>query len=78
MCIRDRAEVARLKDHYITICAWTKKIKEGDHDWVSPEEFLERHFDLTVTHGVSDDMRSDLMGELDQILERSQKDGAAA
>jgi AmiR/NasT family two-component response regulator len=38
---------------FITVCAWSKKIKVGDDRWVPFEEFLMHYLGLQVTHGMS-------------------------
>ncbi|MFH1496767.1 MAG: hypothetical protein ABII82_02975 [Verrucomicrobiota bacterium] len=39
---------------FITVCAWTKRVKyEGR--WVPFEEFLEKRFQLKLSHGISDE-----------------------
>lgn len=37
---------------FVTICAWTGQVKDGN-DWVRLDEYLERRFGLSVSHGVS-------------------------
>lgn len=39
---------------YITMCAWTKKIRIGE-DWLNFEEFLRERLGLAVTHGIHPD-----------------------
>ena len=41
----------------ITMCAWTKRVKDGGQ-WVSIEEFLDRHLQIVVSHGVSDELKA--------------------
>jgi len=48
----------------ITMCAWTKRVKDGGH-WVSIEEFLDRHLHILVSHGVSDDLKASLIAQQD-------------
>ena len=48
----------------ITMCAWTKRVKDGGH-WVSIEEFLDRHLHLVVSHGVSDELKASLIAHQD-------------
>lgn len=38
---------------FVTVCAWSKKIKVGDDRWVPFEEFLMHYLGLQVTHGMS-------------------------
>jgi len=38
---------------FITICAWSKRIKVDDAHWVSFEDFLTHYVGLNVTHGMA-------------------------
>jgi CheY-like chemotaxis protein len=38
---------------FLTICAWSKRIKVDDHTWVSFEDFLTHYIGVHVTHGMS-------------------------
>ncbi len=38
---------------FLTICAWSKRIKVDDTTWVSFEDFLAHYLGLHVTHGMS-------------------------
>ena len=40
-------------ERLVTICAWSRLIRHGD-EWVSIEEFLEREYGVSVTHGMSE------------------------
>ena len=44
----------RLRHHeqIVTMCAWSHTIRDGDR-WVSVEEYLHRHYDVTISHGIS-------------------------
>jgi hypothetical protein len=35
-----------------TVCAWTRKIKDGD-DWIDLERYIERHLKIRLSHGMS-------------------------
>ncbi|HUA65195.1 MAG TPA: CHASE3 domain-containing protein [Alphaproteobacteria bacterium] len=39
---------------FVTICAWTGQVKDGD-SWIRLDQYLERRFGLSVSHGVSRD-----------------------
>jgi len=46
------SDVRRLQDDVLVMCAWSHKIK--DHEkWISLEEFLDKHFNLKTSHGIS-------------------------
>jgi hypothetical protein len=57
--------VARLEP-LVTLCAWSRTIKLGD-EWVSFEVYLQRQFNIKVTHAVSPE-------ELAKILEEHRQD----
>ncbi|RME68421.1 MAG: response regulator [Verrucomicrobia bacterium] len=40
-------------EQFLTICAWSKRIKVDDDKWVSFEDFLSHYLGLHVTHGIS-------------------------
>lgn len=46
------AEIARLRQGLLKICAWTKRI-EVDSRWITVDEFLRDHLHLNLTHGMS-------------------------
>jgi CHASE3 domain sensor protein len=37
---------------FVTICAWTGQVKDGDK-WIRLDEYLQRQFGMSVSHGVS-------------------------
>jgi CHASE3 domain sensor protein len=49
---------------FVTICAWTGQVKEGE-DWIRLDEYLQRHFGLSVSHGVSREAAMKLMREME-------------
>jgi hypothetical protein len=53
------AQAGELAGHVVMVCAWTKRVKE-DGQWVPLEEFLERHFQVRISHGMSDSIRQEL------------------
>ena len=38
-------------ERFLRICAWCKKLNRGD-EWIPVEEFFERGFDTTTSHGM--------------------------
>jgi len=46
------AEIAKLRQGMLKICAWTKRI-EIDGRWIPVDEFLSDHLHLKLTHGMS-------------------------
>jgi PAS domain S-box-containing protein len=61
-----------LRDKLVTICAWTKQIRH-DGVWMSTEEFLADHLNLSLTHGISDDA---MEATLDDAMTKAARTGA--
>jgi hypothetical protein len=49
---------------FVTICAWTGQVKDGD-DWIRLDEYLQRRFGLSVSHGVSREAAIKMMREME-------------
>jgi CHASE3 domain sensor protein len=49
---------------FVTICAWTGQVKDGN-DWVRLDEYLQRRFGLSVSHGVSREAAIKMMHEME-------------
>ena len=64
LAFRLRARVQELEP-LVTLCAWSKTVRHGD-EWISFEEYLERQFGLRVTHGLSPEQLTKLLGERTQ------------
>ena len=55
-------EVQKLQNQLQVICAWTKRIRvEGE--WMTIEEFLQKHLHLKLSHGISPEAFSQLTEE---------------
>jgi len=55
--------VQELRRKLLTVCAWTKRVlHEGE--WISIDEFMTKHLNLRVTHGISEEARDSIYGEL--------------
>lgn len=50
--------------HFVTICAWTGQVKDGD-SWIRLDEYLQRRFGLAVSHGVSREAAIKMMREME-------------
>lgn len=50
---------------FVTVCAWTGQVKEGGQ-WVRLDEYLKRHFGMSVSHGLSQDAAGKIIEELGQ------------
>jgi len=57
---------------FVTICAWTGQVKDGD-TWIRLDEYLQRRFGMSVSHGVSRDAALKMIRE----MEERQQHGAA-
>jgi PAS domain S-box-containing protein len=51
--LRRALDQVRRLEQFVTLCAWTKRVKV-DGRWVTVEEFLRTRFGVTVSHGMSD------------------------
>src|SRR5215469_8290909 len=49
---------------FVTICAWTGQVKDGN-EWVRLDQYLERRFGLSVSHGVSRDAAVKMIREME-------------
>ena len=49
---------------FVTICAWTGQVKDGN-DWIRLDEYLQRRFGLAVSHGVSREAALKMMREME-------------
>jgi uncharacterized membrane protein len=57
------AEIRKLQGKLQVVCAWTKRIKvEGK--WITYEEFLKRHLNINLSHGISPEAQNKLMQEI--------------
>lgn len=59
-------------ERYVAMCAWTRRI-QWEGTWISVEEFLERRFGLTVSHGISEEALAEQLA----VLEHLQNDSDA-
>jgi hypothetical protein len=47
----------------VTICAWTGQVKYGDQ-WIRLDEYLQRRFGLSVSHGLSQEAAGKMIAEI--------------
>ena len=59
------AEIRKLQAGLQTVCAFTKKMKVAD-EWISAEEFLTKHLHIKLSHGISPEAFTRLIGETHQ------------
>jgi hypothetical protein len=62
---RSTEEIRKLQSGLQTVCAWTKRIKVGEH-WVTPEEFLRDQLHLKLTHTISPEASQSFIKELNE------------
>ncbi len=54
---------------FLAICSYCKKIRDTDDAWVSIEEYLHRHADILLTHGVCHQCHTQVMKDLPAQIE---------
>ncbi len=59
-------DLTALQSQLITICAWSNRIKPGDDGWVTLEQFLDKRLHLRISHGISDEALSELLGGIER------------
>jgi len=68
---RTRYELKTLQG-LLAICSYCKKIRDSDDAWVPVEEYLHRHADIMLTHGICPpcyaQVMKDLPAEVAQVL----------
>jgi hypothetical protein len=47
-------------EEFITLCAWTKRVRVGDR-WCSIEDYLLQFHGLTVTHGICPEVMAEIL-----------------
>ena len=52
-----RAEVERLTRQMLPICAFCRKVRDGDGNWLSQEEYISQRTQTDFTHGICPDCR---------------------
>ncbi len=51
------AEVKTLSG-LLPICAWCKRIRDGDGNWHPMEDYIRSHSDVSITHGICPDCKA--------------------
>lgn len=49
--LEDITELMEIRE-LVPICAWCKKIRDDEDYWKSVESYLEKHFEVSTTHGI--------------------------
>jgi integral membrane sensor domain MASE1 len=60
------AQVRRLED-FVTFCAWTSRV-QWKNQWVPVDQFLRERFDLSVSHGISEEAIATLRDSMNQEI----------
>lgn len=62
----------------LSICSYCKKTRDGSDVWVPIEEYLNRHADILLTHGICPDcyqqVMKDLSGQMAQIMGKGKEE----
>jgi len=61
------SDLDKLRHDMVTICAWTRRIRDHGH-WVSFEEFMEKRLHVPVTHGISEEAADLLKKDTGQLF----------
>jgi phosphoserine phosphatase RsbU/P len=56
------AQVRQLQG-LLPICAWCKKIRDGDNHWHLVEDYLMNHAEIQFSHGICPDCLREQMGD---------------
>jgi K+-sensing histidine kinase KdpD len=59
---RSTEKIRELQDGLQVVCAWTKQI-QVQGNWISIEEFLTRHLNIPLTHGIAPEAVRRLLAE---------------
>jgi two-component system NtrC family sensor kinase len=54
---------------FLAICSYCKKIRDIDETWVPIEEYLHRHADIMLTHGICQECHTQVMKDLPAQIE---------
>jgi hypothetical protein len=62
---RYRQERQRRQEYecFVAVCAWTRRVRWQGR-WLAIEDFLKERFNLTVSHGISDEALAEQLAEL--------------
>ena len=51
--------------HIVTVCAWTGQVKD-EGEWIRLDEYLERRFGLSISHGLSDEAAEKMKRDIEE------------
>jgi hypothetical protein len=75
--LRQAAAQVRRLEELVTFCAWTSRVRWQDK-WVSIEQFLHERFNLSVSHGISDEGIATLRRSMQQEMQNGQRSAGTA
>jgi hypothetical protein len=61
---RRAEEEARLLRSLLSVCAWCRRVRDDDEEWVTAEAFMRRHTSRDLTHGMCPDCARRTIAEL--------------
>jgi phosphoserine phosphatase RsbU/P len=71
--LKDTSRIKSL-ENVLTICAYTKKVKLADDDWLTIEEFIDSSLGLKMTHGISPDYYNNvILPEMEKLRSENKK-----
>jgi hypothetical protein len=50
--LKEHYALLRLTSSFIPMCAWCKKIRDKNGDWITLEFYLDKYLDAKITHGI--------------------------
>lgn len=70
---RAGARIKELQSELQMICSWTNRIR-SEGRWMRFEEFLQRNFDLIISHGISEEAAKRINDEITRTLDAAEED----
>ncbi len=52
LALRKHDSVLRIISGIIPVCAWCRKVRDEEGNWVSFEEYIKKNSDARITHGI--------------------------
>lgn len=70
--LKDTSRIKSL-ENIVTMCAYTKKVKLPDEDWLTIEEFIDKQFGIKLSHGIHPDYYQDvILPEMQRLREENE------
>lgn len=61
--LQEKAQHVKRMEEFVTFCAWTGRVR-WNNDWISVEQFLRERYNVSVSHGISDQGLQNLLKDL--------------